>query len=234
MRRVSVLIVEDEVVVAMDIENALKAFDYEVVGHAQNSAEAFKIFETTRPDIVLLDINLGEGDDGISTAQKLQAQYASPFGIIYITAFGDDANIERAVKTMPSAYILKPFKRDELKAALKIARYRLGIDAPIICADDDRTLLGDGFSYLAKTDALYFHDNPIALGKKESSLLRLLVTARGQVVDFGSIDYEVWGDALVDDNTRRTLIYRLRCKLNHTNIDTIPRVGCKINIANIL
>jgi DNA-binding winged helix-turn-helix (wHTH) protein len=111
-----------------------------------------------------------------------------------------------------------------------MARYRLGIDAPTISSVDDRTFLGDGFSYLAKTGTLYFHDSPIQLGKKEASLLRLLINARGQVVDFATIDNVVWSAGYVDDNTRRTLVYRLRCKLNYTNIPTIPRVGYKINI----
>jgi AmiR/NasT family two-component response regulator len=111
MRAISVLIVEDEVVVAMDIENALKELGYDVVGHAQSSMEALEIFVAKSPDIVLLDIKLGDSDNGISIAEKFLLQKTDPFGIIYITAFGDDANIDRAMKTMPLAYILDPISK---------------------------------------------------------------------------------------------------------------------------
>jgi PAS domain S-box-containing protein len=117
--RSRILIVEDEGVVATDIEKSLEDNGYEVSGVAASAEDA--ILEASRkcPDLVLMD-NRIQGDlDGIEAAEMLHSRFGVP--LIYLTAHGDPETLERAKKTRPMAFLLKPFREAELVNAVKIA-----------------------------------------------------------------------------------------------------------------
>ena len=88
--------------------------------------------------------------------------------------------------------------------------------------------MGNGYYYDIKNEALFYHDIPIKLGVKERQLLSVLISARGNIVSFDRLIYELWPDEFVSDSTLRTLIYRLRTKLEYRIIETIPAFGCKL------
>ena len=113
------LIVEDETIVAMEIASYVEQLGFHVIATATNADDAYILATKHKPHIILMDINLKGNDDGISAVEKIQQNIHT--SIIYITAFNDDATIERAVATSPAAYLIKPFNRKELSAALKIA-----------------------------------------------------------------------------------------------------------------
>jgi DNA-binding LytR/AlgR family response regulator len=112
-------IVEDEMVIARTIESSLDDLGYDHCGPATTYGEALELLETERPDLLLLDINLGSKKDGIDVAEKINLLYKIPF--IFLTANSDLATIERAKKVKPYAYIVKPFSKEELFAAIEIA-----------------------------------------------------------------------------------------------------------------
>ncbi len=117
-----VLVVEDEAIVASDIQNSLSRLGYTVPGIAADGGQALKAAQSMNPDIVLMDIRLKKGPDGISTAQKIREGLSIP--VVYLTAYADDSTLKRARKTEPYGYILKPFAEGDLKAGIEMALYK--------------------------------------------------------------------------------------------------------------
>jgi CheY-like chemotaxis protein len=122
LERYKVLVVEDERVVAKDLALTLEGMGYEVVGSAASRDEALAICAKTLPDIVLMDIRIKGPIDGIDTANELLELYG--LHVIYLTAHADVASIDRAKRTRPHAYLLKPVKAGELQGAIEIAMFK--------------------------------------------------------------------------------------------------------------
>jgi DNA-binding LytR/AlgR family response regulator len=117
--KVKVLVVEDEFIVAEDIRINLEKAGYEVTDVARNGDDGVKAFKKNSPDVVLLDIRLGEGMDGIATAGIIRN--ISDVPLIYITAHSDKATFDKAKPTQPHAYIVKPFNFHNLHSAIELA-----------------------------------------------------------------------------------------------------------------
>jgi len=112
-------VVEDELVIARTILNTLDELGYSHCGPAINYTEAIEMLDRDKPDLLLLDIQLSGKKDGIDVAQKLNELHHIPF--IFLTANSDGDTIDRAKKVKPDAYIVKPFTKEELFAAIEIA-----------------------------------------------------------------------------------------------------------------
>jgi len=117
--KVTILIVEDERIVAKNIQVSLKQLGYQVPAIASSGKEAIDKVAQLRPDVVLMDINLQGEMDGIETAKHIKNSF--DVLIIYLTAYADDNTLERAKETEPIGYILKPFKIRELHATIQVA-----------------------------------------------------------------------------------------------------------------
>lgn len=122
MAATRILIVEDEGIVALDIQQQLIGLGYDVPAMAASGEDAIRKAAETRPDLVLMDIRLKGEMDGIQAAQHIQARSGIP--IIYATAHSDEATLQRAKITGPFGYVLKPFETRELHIAIEIALYR--------------------------------------------------------------------------------------------------------------
>lgn len=116
-----ILIVEDEALVAENLKERLQGFGYEVSGIADTGEKAIALANEHSPDLVLMDINLAGAMDGITAGGEIRARWGIP--IIYVTAFDTQAIIDRAKKTNPSGYILKPFNERQIQTAIVIALY---------------------------------------------------------------------------------------------------------------
>lgn len=112
-------VVEDELVIARTILSALDELGYANCGPAINYTEAMEMVVTEKPDLLLLDIQLAGKKDGFDVAEKLNESNRIPF--IFLTANSDVETIDRAKKVNPNAYIVKPFTKEELYAAIEIA-----------------------------------------------------------------------------------------------------------------
>ena len=122
MSPIKVLVVEDESIVALDIQHRLRAMGYAVVGLALTGPEALELTERTEPDLILMDIRLKGPISGIETAELLRAKRDLP--VIYLTAYTDQATLERARISEPFGYVVKPFEDRELNITIEIALYR--------------------------------------------------------------------------------------------------------------
>jgi CheY-like chemotaxis protein len=114
-----ILIVEDEMIVARDLERALVRLGYSVPAIAISGRQALKQALKVRPDVVMMDIVLKGGMDGIETARLLMAESDVP--IVYVTAHSDRGTFARARLTRPCGYILKPFDESRLAETVEAA-----------------------------------------------------------------------------------------------------------------
>lgn len=117
-----VLIVEDQRLIAADLEYTLKKLGYQVAGSVASGEQALETAVAVQPDLVLMDIRLRGALDGVEAAALIRAQIDVP--IIYLTAYADEATIARAKITSPFGYLVKPYNERELRAAIEIALYK--------------------------------------------------------------------------------------------------------------
>jgi len=221
-----VLIVEDESIVAMEIASYVKGLGYEVVKMVSNADDAFEAAMRLQPDAILMDVHIKGDEDGISVAKRIRAE--RKIAVIYITAFNDDESIERAIETEPAAYLTKPFNRKELAAALKIATKYFTAPQEAAVADVKHLHISHEFSVDLENRQLYCCGENVHLTRKEQALLFLLLDAKGQLVDTYMIENQVWPDKFPNENTRRSLLARLRSKLKHQFIETVPGQGYRL------
>lgn len=119
MAELKIGIVEDELVIARTIVSTLEELGYVHCGPAISYTEALEMLDADKPDLLLLDIQLAGRKDGFDVAERLNETYSLPF--IFLTANSDFETIDRAKKVKPHAYIVKPFTKEELYAAIEIA-----------------------------------------------------------------------------------------------------------------
>ncbi len=129
MSSFKILVVEDEMIVAADISMMLERLGYEVTGISARGEDALKSLESTRPDLILMDISLKGKLDGIETAILARDLFDTP--VIFLTANSDDATFEKAKSARPLAFLSKPFRQSELQRAIELAKIQLEKDAPL-------------------------------------------------------------------------------------------------------
>ncbi|HBB33365.1 MAG TPA: hybrid sensor histidine kinase/response regulator [Cyanobacteria bacterium UBA9273] len=122
MSSAKLLVVEDEEIVALDIETTLKHLGYKVVAVVASAEEAIVTSATTQPNLVLMDIMLKGDVDGIQAAEVIRQRFHIP--VIYLTAYADLNTLERAKISEPFGYLLKPFEEKELHTTIEIALSR--------------------------------------------------------------------------------------------------------------
>ncbi|MEA1984154.1 MAG: response regulator [Euryarchaeota archaeon] len=122
MNTTRILIVEDEAIVAMVVKKRLTNMGYIVSGVASTGKDAITKVEGTFPDLVLMDIMLKGDMDGIEAATEIRKRFSVP--VVYLTAYSDEATLERAKLTEPYGYILKPFTEHDLSTNIEIAVHK--------------------------------------------------------------------------------------------------------------
>jgi two-component system, response regulator PdtaR len=131
-----IFIVEDELIEAEDLKMTLERQGYTVAGIASSGETALSALDAARPDLVMMDIHLAGGMDGIETAEQVRCRYGTP--VVFLTAFADDASLERAKVTEPSGYILKPYYERELHSVIEMALYKHRME--MLAAEHARTI----------------------------------------------------------------------------------------------
>ncbi|PLY06967.1 MAG: DNA-binding response regulator [Arcobacter sp.] len=223
--KTKILIVEDETIVALDMKKTLENLNFEITNTATNYNSAINSVRKNKPDVILMDINLKNSKDGIETTKKIHTIEKIP--VIYLTACNDDDTINRAIETNPIAYLNKPFKIDDLKSNILLGIYKEKQKNDFF---QNTSYISIGLDYYYNYDKyrLYYKKLPIKLSEKENLLLKLLINANGDIVSFEKLIGELWPSNIISNSTLRTLIYRLRGKLEHKLIETIPMIGCRL------
>jgi PAS domain S-box-containing protein len=117
-----VLVVEDERIVARELERTLLKMGYGVPGVASSSDQAIALATERRPDLVLMDLRIEGPRDGIATAAILRERFGVP--VVFLTAFADPDTVQRASETAPYGYLVKPFSDNQLRSTIAIALYK--------------------------------------------------------------------------------------------------------------
>lgn len=148
MNKGRILIVEDMMLVARDLEHTLQSVGYEVVGIAVSGTQAVAMTARTKPDVILMDIQLKGEKDGIHAAEVIGRRFETP--VIYLTAHSDKYTVERARITRPAAYIVKPYNPERLEETIqKALQYGRGAIGQVARdeARDASVLLVDNSDY---------------------------------------------------------------------------------------
>lgn len=122
----NILIVEDERIIARGLEKRLRDMGYSVVGSVASADEAIRSAIELKPDLTLMDINLGRGMDGIDAASAIREQIDMP--VVFLSAFSDTPTIQRAKQVQPYGYVLKPFEDKDLQTCIEISLHRHQFD----------------------------------------------------------------------------------------------------------
>lgn len=122
MSKTNIIVVEDESIVAKDIQLSLKKLGYNVLSICSNGFDAINAVEEQKPHIVLMDIMLKGDMSGIEAAAQIKEKYNIP--IIFLTAYADESTLNKAKVTEPYGYIIKPFKEIDLHTSIEMALYK--------------------------------------------------------------------------------------------------------------
>lgn len=229
MKEINILIVEDESIVAMEIESYIKKLGYTVVDTCSNANDALTVISEEKIDIILMDICIKGELDGVETAVLIKKNHPD-IEIIFLTAHLDDYNVDRAIEINPTAYLSKPFNREELRVFLKIALRKIHKNGKFSEDHKHHIIFDEEFSYDLSNHMLYCCHEIIHLTKKESDLLKLLIKNKNNLVDLYAIENTIWPDKSTNANTIRTLVKRLRQKLKHRFIETVSSRGYRLVI----
>jgi PAS domain S-box-containing protein len=126
MKKTTILVVEDESIVAKDIQSTLTKLGYDVPATASSAVMAYEKLKEIKPDLVFLDIKLKGDVDGITIAEHIQENYRIP--VIFLTSYVDQVTLDRAKVTEPYGYIVKPFNETDLKTTVEMALFKFGRD----------------------------------------------------------------------------------------------------------
>ena len=119
MAKKNILIVEDELLIAQDIQKALLKDKYKVSAIVSSGEEAIRTVEKKLPDLVLMDISLSGDLTGVEAAERIRTNSGVP--IIFLTAYADEKTLEGAISADPYGYLVKPVREKDIRAAVKMA-----------------------------------------------------------------------------------------------------------------
>jgi PAS domain S-box-containing protein len=160
-----ILIVEDEAVIAMDMAQHLRDFGYDVVGIAASGERAQQLVAECQPDLIMMDIVIKGAHDGIETAGRIRHEHDIP--VVFLTAYGDVPTLERAKAVEPYAYLMKPFRPNDLRTTIEVALHKHGLERRVRESEHwlTKTLqcIGDGIIATDPQGRVRFM-NPVAEG----------------------------------------------------------------------
>jgi PAS domain S-box-containing protein len=199
MTRPSILVVDDEIIIARELEARLKGMGYDVAGIASSGAEAVRLAAQTRPSLVLMDVVLKGNTDGIEAAAEIRRRWQTP--VIYVTAYADQRTLERARVTEPFGYIVKPFAERELNANIEMALYRHRTEtrlrrveqwiASAVEETTDAVIAADGDGVIthfnSAAEAITCWQREQAVGRNLADVLRLVNRSDGSPVSLESL-----------------------------------------------
>jgi len=244
MNNKNILIIEDDEITALNLKLSLEKNAYSIVSIDSNIDDARKSIQELLPEIILIDISLQDSTDGIELAQELREKHKIPF--IFLTSHSDDAIISKAKLTEPYGYILKPFDPTSLHATIQMALFKFESEEKVkqeltelkldklklekmLYEKQDATEpiihFGDDFHLDVSICETFYKGEKIKLTKKENAFLRLLVAQMGQVVSFEQAMKYVWEENGATENSVRTLVWRLRNKLEVDIIKNASGMG---------
>ena len=251
MSKIKILIVEDESIIALNLKETLIELGYEPCGIAPNRCRTIALLEKgIQPDLILMDIYLKGPTTGIELAKELKITMPE-VPVIFLTANSELAAIKEASKAFSYGYIIKPYKKPSLHAAIEVAiakvnednKKREKLDAieninktlehqlTVNRDKNHRTVqLKYGYLYDKETNILYYGDEPVKLTSKEKSIIDLLCNSAGHFISQEQMEYAIWQDEPAGYAAFRSVLFRLRSKVHKDLITNQNNTGYKIEL----
>ena len=200
----TILIVEDESIVALDLQNRLQRLGYLAPAFVATGPDAIAKTVELQPDLILMDIKLRGEMDGIEAARQIREQFDIP--VIYLTAFADETTLQRAKITGPFGYLLKPFEERELLATIRMALYRYQADRKVKDSEQKfRSIVEEA------TDGIFLID---ADGRViEWNPAQEKITGITQKNALGRPSWDVWNELLSDEAKLKLPILHLKRRI---------------------
>ncbi|MDD2266137.1 DNA-binding response regulator [Sulfuricurvum sp.] len=221
---ISIVIVEDEILVAHFMSELLKKMGCNVVKIIHKFDNAIETISQIRPDILLLDINLGTKETktaGITIAEALKDHNILT---IFITAYSDERIVKDALMQNPENYIIKPFTEESIKISIQLALNKLQ-------RRSEETVsfkLCQEYAFNAKSKYVMYGDDKIFLTSTELSALELLCDRSNKIITHEELQNSIWEFKSVSSSTVRELFSRLRKKIPCLKIQNHAGIGYEL------
>lgn len=184
MEKIKILVVEDEILIADNICDTLNDLGYITFEPAINYTEALIALEHNKPDIVILDINLSGSKTGLDVAKVINNKHQIPF--IFLTSNSDAATVSDVKKVRPSAFLIKPFTKEELYSAVEIALYNTSLKQKF--SDSDKPVVNKGIFIKEKDTYIKVFFNEIVFIKSDHVYVELnLLGKKAMVIRSGLV-----------------------------------------------
>ncbi|MFT5661417.1 MAG: DNA-binding response OmpR family regulator [Sulfurimonas sp.] len=248
MKKSNLMIVEDVSIIALNIKETLLELGYDVLGIASNIQKAFKLLERGTPDLIIMDIFLKDGDNGVELAKMINEKYEIP--IVYLTANSELKTISHAGESSPYGYLVKPFKATDLQSTIELALQRFKQDQIQKNQFDSMKNLNvslqtkihetqtpytqtvglkDGYMFDREEKILYNGEKTISLTQREKKVMDTLCANVGHVTSIEQIETAAWNDEPAGYSALRSVLFRLRSKLPEGMITNTSGSGYKIH-----
>lgn len=232
----SILIIEDEFISLAYLSSILKELGIKSVFKASSSDEAVKVVINSTINIAFMDINIKGGIDGIQCASLLNKEYFIP--IIFTTAYKDTYTINEAKNENIFGYLIKPFEASDVEAALNVAVSNISRIKGIETRNIEKEFIKKGERLNLKDDFVYDFDSKtltsknvfIKLSKKEICVFDILCRNINKIISYEQIKDKVWLELNMSDIIIRDIIYRIKKKIPHININNISNMGYILRI----
>lgn len=226
-KNISILIIEDDVILAMGLETTLENFGYEICAIKNNSSEAIKYCNEQTPDLILADINLNSLQSGIDAA--IQIWQTKKIPIIFLTSYSDNKTINKCMQCEPYGYLIKPYKDEELNATIKMALHKHNFFHKHLSTQSlEKIEICENICFHKGKNILFVNEKPIKLTGNETKLLQILSDNLNEMVSFEKINFFIWREEFYDLGKLRTLIYRLKNKIGEEIIENVFETGYKL------
>lgn len=220
MNRLKVGIVEDEPINAEFLEQVVRSLGHSIILSTPCEKEALESIIKSLPDLLLLDINLKGGMEGVWLAEELN-RLRLPVSVIYISAYRDKNTVKKASGTEPFNFLSKPFDATDIEIAITLFIGKLRKKEQ----DGHIVRLGEGYLFDIESLMLSKEGIPIKLTLKEAELFALFCRNRDRLLSSETITSAIWGEKPVSESTIRDTIYRIRKKIPEVKIDNISSLG---------
>lgn len=233
-KTIRILIVEDEMILAIGMKCSLNDFGYEVSGIETTAQHAINHVKEFNPDLVLMDIELKGNKTGVDAGKYIWQYHKIP--IIFISSYNDDKTIKEAMSCEPYAYLLKPCREDALKIAIETTlhkhNYFFKNKSALKSKKEINNILNfeNELSYNKGKRVLFKKDIALNLTGKEIKLFEVLSDYPGEPVNFNRISTYIWRDDESDISKLRVLISRLKQKIGTNLIENVFELGYKLKI----
>ncbi|PLY08190.1 MAG: DNA-binding response regulator [Arcobacter sp.] len=231
LNEISILIIEDEVVLSLGLKSTLKSFGYSISGIETTLEGSIKHLTTLTPTLAIVDIKLQGINNGITIAKYLWQTKKIP--IIFLTSYCDEKTIEKTLSCEPYGYLIKPCKDKELHTTIQTAINKHNYFFKNKDALNDNTHyidLGESLKFHKGKSILFKNDEPLKLTNNETKLLELLSDYLKEPVSFERISNYIWRESIYDLGKLRTLVYRLKLKIGVDIIESVFESGYKLKV----